>query len=164
VATLTVLEDALRDFGGAVILVTHDRYFMDQVAHHILAFHKNPEGHTTLETFAGYLQWEEWFEEQKEAEVLREQQKRQEAKKEAKANKPGKLSFKEKFEYDGMEATILGLEEKLKGLQADSAKPEVASAATKLQEIYAELAKTQAQLDKLYARWTELENKVKGEG
>src|SRR5690606_17488014 len=38
VATLTVLEDSLRDFTGAVILVTHDRYFMDQVAHDIIAF------------------------------------------------------------------------------------------------------------------------------
>lgn len=164
VATLTVLEDALRDFGGAVILVTHDRYFMDQVAHDILAFHKHPEGHTTLETFAGYLQWEEWFEEQKEAELLREQQMRQAAKKEAKANKPGKLSFKEKFEFDGMEATISELEEKLKKLQEESGKPEIVSAASKLQEIYAEIAKNQAQLDKLYARWTELENKLKGEG
>lgn len=163
VATLSVLEDSLKDFNGAVILVTHDRYFMDQVASQIMAFHKNPDGSTSLENFAGYLQWEEWFEEQKElaaAELRKEAEARKEAAKSA--GKPGKLSFKEKYELENMESTILGLEDKLSAAQAESAKPEVVSQASKVQELYSVIADLQGQLEKLYARWAELEKKEKG--
>ncbi|MFS4460930.1 ABC-F family ATP-binding cassette domain-containing protein [Bdellovibrio sp. HCB2-146] len=163
VATLTVLEDALREFAGAVILVTHDRFFMDQVAHDILYFHRHEDGHQTLEHFAGYLQWEEWFDEQKELAAQREQQARQEAKKAAKSGKPVKLSYKEQFELDNMEANIHELEAKLNELQLESAKPEVVSVASKVTELYAEIANLQAKLDKMYARWSELEAKAKGE-
>lgn len=160
VATLTVLEESLKNFNGAVILVTHDRFFMDQVASHILAFHRRPDGSTSLENFTGYLQWEEWFEEQKllEAEKLRE-----ETKKESKANKAVKLSFKEKFELENMESTIQGLEEKLAALQVEAAKPELMSNAGKLQEVYAQISETQSQLDHNFARWAELEKKTQGQ-
>ncbi|KHD87477.1 MAG: ABC transporter ATP-binding protein [Bdellovibrio sp. ArHS] len=161
VGTLTVLEDSLKEFNGAVILVTHDRYFMDQVASTILAFHKKSDGTTSLENFAGYLQWEEWYEEQKELEAL--EQKKAKAETEVKASsKPGKLSFKEKFELENMESTILGLEEKLGQLQAEAGKPEVVSQASKVQELYAEISKIQVELERLYARWAELEKKSSG--
>lgn len=164
VATLTVLEDSLKEFKGAVILVTHDRYFMDQVASQILAFHKTPDGHTSLETFAGYLQWEEWFESQKEIQAL-ELKRQQNLKKEAGKNqnlKPVKLSFKEKFELENMETTILSLEEKLSELTAQSVAPEVVSQASKVQDLYTQISATQTEIDRLYARWSELENKQKG--
>lgn len=160
VATLTVLEDSLRNFGGAVILVTHDRYFLDQVASHIMAFYKNADGTTTLENFAGYLQWEEWFEEQKSLEAERQKEA---TKKEVKSAKPVKLSFKEKFELENMEATIQGLEEKLAGLQAEAGKSENLSQSAKIQELYAQISDTQGKLDHSYARWAELEKKAKGE-
>ncbi len=158
VATLTVLEESLKEFNGAVILVTHDRYFMDQVASQIMAFHKRPDGSTTLENFAGYLQWEEWFEEQKALEAL---ELKKDAKKESKSGgKPVKLSFKEKFELENMEATIQALEEKLSAAQAESHKPEIVSQAAKVQELYTQISELQNQIDKLYARWAELEAKV----
>ena len=157
VATLGVLEESLRDFNGAVILVTHDRYFMDQVAKEIIYFHKNSDGNNTLERFAGYLQWEEWFEEQKDL----ENQKKVEAKEEAKAasGKPKKLSFKEKFELENMESTILGLEDRLAAAQTESTLPHIVSDAGKVQELYTEIAKLQAEIERLYARWAELEQK-----
>ncbi len=155
VATLAVLEESLREFNGAVILVTHDRYFMDQVAKEIIALHKNPDGHTTMEKFAGYLQWEEWFEDQKDLENLKKEEVKLEAK--SAAGKTKKLSFKEKFELENMEATIQGLEAKLEAATAQSVLPEVVSNATKVQEIYAEMAKLQSEIDRLYARWSELE-------
>jgi ATP-binding cassette subfamily F protein uup len=159
VATLSVLEDSLRDFNGAVILVTHDRFFMDQVAKEIIAFHKNPDGNTTLERFAGYLQWEEWFEEKKELELS---QKKAELKEEAKANnaKGKKLSFKEKFELENMESTIHTAEARLESLQAESVRSDVVSNAARLQELYAEIAKLQADIEKMYSRWSELESKI----
>lgn len=163
VATLTVLEESLRDFNGAVILVTHDRYFMDQVASQIMAFHKRPDGSTTMENFAGYLQWEEWFEEQKELEAAELRREADERKAAAKSGgKGGKLSFKEKYELENMEGIILDLEDKLGAAQLESGKPEVASQASKVQELYAQIADIQGKLEKLYARWAELEKKEKG--
>lgn len=161
VATLTVLEESLKEFNGAVILVTHDRYFMDQVASQIMAFHKKADGSTTLENFAGYLQWEEWFEEQKELEAI---ELKNAAKKEAAkaGGKPVKLSFKEKFELENMEATIQGLEQKLEELQAESAKPEVVSQASKVQELYKQISEIQEKIDKNYKRWEDLEKKANG--
>lgn len=163
VATLTVLEESLKDFNGAVILVTHDRFFMDQVATDILAFHKQADGETTMERFAGYLQWEEWYEEQKElqAQELKKEKKMEKA---AAAAKPVKLSFKEKFELENMEATIFDLEAKLSELQAEAGKPEVASQAGKVQELYAQISGLQSKIEGLYARWAELEKKTQGPG
>ena len=58
VATLNILEEALAQFPGAIILVTHDRYFMDQVANKILAF---TEQDGQILDFADTYQWEQWF-------------------------------------------------------------------------------------------------------
>nr|BFD62138.1 ABC-F family ATP-binding cassette domain-containing protein [Bdellovibrio sp. HM001] len=163
VATLTVLEESLKEFNGAVILVTHDRFFMDQVATDILAFHKQPDGETIMERFAGYLQWEEWFEEQKELQA-QELKKEKKVEKAAAASKPVKLSFKEKFELENMETTIFDLEAKLSDLQAEAGKPEVVSQASKVQELYAQISELQAKIEALYARWAELEKKSQGQG
>lgn len=159
VQTLAVLEESLRDFGGAVILVTHDRYFMDQVAKEIIALHKNPDGHTTMERFAGFLQWEEWYDDQKELENSKKAEEKLEAK-QAGATKAKKLSFKEKFELENMEANIKVVEEKLHAAQAQSVLPEVASNAGKVQELYTEIAKLQSEIERMYDRWAELEAKT----
>src|SRR5581483_6419954 len=58
--TLDVLEDALAHFEGAVLLVTHDRYFLDQIATQILAFHTKPGEEGRVTAFAGLDQWEAW--------------------------------------------------------------------------------------------------------
>lgn len=67
-ATLDVLANVLNDFPGAVILVTHDRFFLDQVANHILAFGLDGDGKKDLQTFTGLEQWEAWHELQRELE------------------------------------------------------------------------------------------------
>ena len=159
VQTLAVLEESLRDFGGAVILVTHDRYFMDQVAKEIIALHKNPDGNTTMERFAGFLQWEEWYDDQKELENAKKLEEKNEAK-QAGAGKAKKLSFKEKFELENMEETIKVLEEKLQAAQTQSVLPEVVSNAGRVQELYTEIAKLQSEIERLYDRWAELEAKT----
>lgn len=159
VQTLAVLEESLRDFGGAVILVTHDRYFMDQVAKEIIALHKNPDGNTTMERFAGFLQWEEWYDDQREIENAKKLEEKIEAK-QGGAGKAKKLSFKEKFELENMEETIKVLEEKLQAAQTQSALPEVASNAGKVQQLYTEIAQLQVEIERLYDRWAELEAKT----
>lgn len=157
VATLAVLEESLREFTGAVILVTHDRYFMDQVAHDIMAFHKHDDGHVTMENFSGYLQWEEWFDQQKELQAAEARKAAAAEKAKSESGKTKKLSFKDKFELENMESTILELEERLTAAQSEADKPEVAANPQRVQELYAEIGALQTKIEGLYARWAELE-------
>lgn len=157
VHTLSVLEDALKDFNGAVILVTHDRYFMDQVASDILAFHDHPTRGRELHFFAGYLQWEEWFEKEK---LLEELEKKNPSKNGSSGEgKKQKLSFKDKFELENMESTLAEAEAALTKIQREMDDPANASQAKKLLELSESLRKAQEKVEVLYARWAELEKK-----
>jgi ATP-binding cassette subfamily F protein uup len=153
-ATLGVLEECLTEFSGAVILVTHDRYFLDQVANKILAF--PPLGGGELIAFADLYQWEEWHT-SRDIEEDRKAAKAQSMKKpeaevapvvETNAKKK-KLNFKEQREFDSMEATIHAAEEKLARLTQESELPENATNAVVLGKISTELAATQAEIDRL---------------
>jgi ATP-binding cassette subfamily F protein uup len=145
--TLQVLEDSLKSFPGAVIIVTHDRYFMDMVANEIWAFGKDGD----IQKFADYLQWEDWNAQQE----IDEKALVREAKSSSKP-KVRKLSYKEKLELEGIEPKILQLETQVSELQAESLKPEHAANAKKLVELSQSLSEKQSEVEKLYARWSEL--------
>jgi ATP-binding cassette subfamily F protein uup len=155
ITTLDLLQEVLQDFKGAVLLATHDRYFLDQVSTQILGFGKDETGKKTIEKFASLAQWEAWHERQAE-------QAKRAAKAEAArgsgstAPTKKKLSFKEQRELDGMEETILGKEERLAALTAESGKPGNAANASKLLELTKEMSALQAEIERLYARWQEL--------
>jgi ATP-binding cassette subfamily F protein uup len=154
--TLEVLETALKEYNGAVILVTHDRYFMDAVADEILAFPPTPESPKRLERFASYFQWESWREEQ--IATLRQKAKAR-AREEAPAPAKQKMSYKEKFELENMESTIMKIEKRIEELSSQSVLPEVLSDHKKLSEIHTALAEAQAELDGKFQRWAVLEAK-----
>ncbi|HXJ23835.1 MAG TPA: ABC-F family ATP-binding cassette domain-containing protein [Polyangia bacterium] len=151
-ATLAVLEESLIGFDGAVLLVTHDRYFLDQVATTILAF--APDG--AVVPFASVEQWEAWRAERLAAERLRET-----ASSPAPKSPPPrrKLSYMEQREYEGIEAAIAAAETALTQARADSEDPTHASNAARLVELLAAVDARQADVDRLYARWSELETK-----
>ncbi|RZA08492.1 MAG: hypothetical protein EOP11_04665 [Proteobacteria bacterium] len=157
IPTLNVLEDVLQDFPGAVILVTHDRYFLDRVANEIIAIGSE------VNRFSEVSQWEEWRRKPAAAKGKASGKGGKEPK-EARAElstptpapaKGRKLSYKEQRELDGMEAAIGKLDAKMKELEGESAK--FASQASKLLEITQALAATQKEIDQLYKRWAELE-------
>jgi ATP-binding cassette subfamily F protein uup len=159
-ATLAVLEEVLSEFNGAVILVTHDRYFLDQVSNHIVAFETDLNGEPELERFASFAQWEDWWE-------SRERDRKIAGSKSTAATagvgaggptKKRKLSFNEKFELEHMEQNIQAAEKKMAGLQAEAASPANLANAGKLAGLFDEIAALQGQIDRLYARWAELEN------
>ncbi|MBK9323680.1 MAG: ABC-F family ATP-binding cassette domain-containing protein [Bdellovibrionaceae bacterium] len=154
-ATLEVLSDAIQNFNGAVILVTHDRYFMDQVATDILGFPRKEGTKKKLERFVGYLQWEEaWFageSSQEEPSFVKNNDSEKSTK------RPQRMSFKLKNELEGMEAKILELEEELSSSEKMSALPEVVSSPEKVQELYQTINGLRSEIDRLYARWAELE-------
>jgi ATP-binding cassette subfamily F protein uup len=152
--TLNILEEALKNFPGAVILVTHDRYFMDQVANEIIAF---PHAGGKLERFADYLQWESWQEEQNLKEAANQKASRAAAA--SSGEKLKKLSFKEKFELENIEAKILGLEQSLAELESEAQKPETVSNASKVQDVYEKIGRTQKEIETLYDRWADLEKR-----
>ncbi len=158
IVTLDLLQEVLQEFNGAVLIATHDRYFMDQVANQILGFGVNNKGARTIEKFANLAQWEAWHEGQ--ADLVRNakaNQKKSESNSVAKAPAgKKKLSFKEQRELDTMEETIQKAENKLAELTEESSKPAIISNATKLLEITQEMAQLEKEIQRLYARWQEL--------
>jgi ATP-binding cassette subfamily F protein uup len=73
-----------------------------------------------------------------------------------------KLSFNDQRDFDTIESRILAAESKLAELTAECARPDVVSNATKLVELDAEMTAIRGEIDRLYARWAELEGKVWG--
>lgn len=153
IETLDTLEEALSAFAGAVLLVTHDRYFMDQVCTEILAFDTN---NGDILKFANVLQWQEW---QKENPVIQQKYSKSEAAKETTKTKK-KLSYKEQREYDLMEETIHKEEASLTQMQNEMDKKEIQSNFAKLKDLSEAYQKQKEKIDALYARWEELGAKV----
>jgi len=153
-ATLNVLEEQLREFEGAIILVSHDRYFMDQVVDQIYAPHNGK-----LISFSGVGQWETWIKEGgQSAAAIAASARSETAAPTAAVPTPStpkkKLSYKDQREFDMMEESIAKVEAKLAQLTQETLDPKQMA---RLTEISSEMARTQAELDRLYARWAELE-------
>ncbi len=153
-STLAVLEDALTSFEGAVLLVTHDRYFLDQVTTQLLAFHTRPGEEGRVTPMVGLGQWETWHATQT---PTRSSQKKAAAGSAGTAPKRKKLSFKDQQDFDTIEARILDAEAKAMVLEAELAHPDVVSNATRLTTIGTQAAEIRAEIDRLYARWAQLE-------
>lgn len=153
VETLDVLSDCLTDFAGAIILVSHDRFFLDQNSNEIWAF--TEEGNREIIKFADYNQWLDWYENNGKNIPAKTEDKKTETKK---SNK--KLSFKEVHEYENIESVILGKEDALKQKQHELVQPEVSSNFKKLNDLTIEISKLETEIQKLYVRWEELEKKT----
>jgi ATP-binding cassette subfamily F protein uup len=156
IETLDVLQNCLIDFDGAVLLVTHDRYFLDQTATEILSFDLSAENQVgEVLSFSGLSQWEDWRREKMQ--TRKSKPKSEESARAANESKKRKLNFNEVRELAGMEKTILKIEERLKSLQGESQLPTNQSNAKKLAELYQQMGDAQAEIDRLYVRWAELE-------
>jgi ATP-binding cassette subfamily F protein uup len=147
-STLNMLEEVLTEFQGAVIIVSHDRYFLDNVSEQILAFDSFHKFHT----FSELSQWELWRESQIKAAININKSKER-----PRADK--KLGYKELRELESMEANILEREAKIESLQSEMALSEVQSNANRLMEITQSLNSLQLEVEKLYLRWAELEKR-----
>ena len=153
IPTLDVLEDSLLEFTGALVLVTHDRWLLDRVSTRLLAL----DGTGRAEWFADYAQWEA-------AQTRRETEERKSPTPKSSAAQAGPakrkgLSYKEQKEWDQIETKILKAEETVAMCQTAANDPSIASSADDLQERYAALHAAQAEVEHLYARWAELEEK-----
>src|SRR5882672_10375321 len=151
IPTLEVLEDSLAEFDGGLVLVTHDRFMLERVSTVILAL----DGAGGAGTFADYAQWEAA---RRAAEPA--PSKAAPAASERERQRPKRLGYREQREWDGMERTILDAERTLEACQRAVEDPAIASDPTALQQRYAALEAARADVDRLYARWAELEAKL----
>lgn len=156
IATLQILEEYLQDFHGCVIVVSHDRYFMDRVVDHLLVF--NGEGQ--IDDFPGnYSEYREWKSLRDKEEQEAKEQARHEASSSPKANtwggeKKRRLSFKEKQELKQLEASIEALEQEKADIESL-----LCSGTLSVDELTAKskrLPQLQEELDAQSMRWLEL--------
>lgn len=151
IPTLEVLEESLLEFPGAMALITHDRCMMDKICNVFVGL--GVPGPTQL--FADFRQWED-FKAKHAPEAIAKKAMQTEKAREKAESTVKKLSFKEKFELEQTEQKIQDLEKQATKLHAEV---ETISDTTILQEKCKELGIIQEQLEKLYTRWQELENK-----
>jgi ATP-binding cassette subfamily F protein uup len=152
ISTLEVLEENLLDFAGALVLVTHDRYLLDRVVTGVLGL----DGEGGVELFADYSQWED-------AQSVRKKPKPagvRTVETQAAAGSKKRLSYLDSREWESMEDKILHAEQALD--QKKAKVQEAAADAVRLQVCYAEMLAAQEEVDRLYARWAELEAKLQG--
>jgi ABC transport system ATP-binding/permease protein len=162
IVTLNVLEGLLLGFGGSVLLVTHDRYFLDKVATSILAF----EGEGKATRYPGNFEFYRRLKEQTArkggaAPAPAKAESRPAASVPVPAAPPRKpatkLSYKDQRELDGMEAAIEAAETRKAELEAQLADPAVFSSPSKVQEVQQQLEPATREVERLYARWQELQ-------
>lgn len=158
IPTLEILEEALLDFSGALVLVTHDRYLLDRVTNAVLGL--DARGHAAL--FADYVQWEEWRAQLDASSESPPQDPRPAAAPPAQSPQRKKLSYLEQREYDALEARIEAADESLRQARARVEDPAVVTNATALTTALAELDSAQAEHDTVYERWVELTEKIGG--
>lgn len=117
ITTLNILEDYLINFKGCVIVISHDRYFMDKIVDHILIFHGNGNIQDFPGNYTDYREWKELKEaEKRDTEKSKPSNTIKKLKSSNSNNKP-KLSFKEKKEMETLENELAILEETKKNIE-----------------------------------------------
>lgn len=156
IPTLDVLEDSLLEFPGALVLVTHDRWLLDRVSTILLAL----DGTGNAEWFADYAQWEAAQERNLDGRARSESQTGTVPRTDSgPGSKKKALTYREQQEWAQMEHKILQAEDAVAACQAAMGDPSVVSDAAALQARCEALDAAHAQVEKLYARWSKLEEK-----
>jgi ATP-binding cassette subfamily F protein uup len=157
IQSVEILERALLDFSGAVVLITHDRHMLDLVCTEIVGLH----GDGTWGNYGSVAHWQE-------AEVQRSKRepstidKSVKGKGKARRSRSSGLTYLEKKEWESMEEAITTAEQSLRKLKKELEDPTLASDHEKLQKVYKAHEQAKHRLDKLFARWEELESKMIG--
>ena len=156
IQTLQILEEYLQDFPGCVIVVSHDRYFMDKVVDHLLVF----KGEGEIQDFPGnYTQFRDFQKMKSKEEVQQKPTKSSnttanEAKKDYRNNTKRKMSFKEKREYEQLSDKIAQLEDEKQQLEEELCSGNLS--VDELTEKSKRLPILKEELDELELRWLEL--------
>lgn len=162
--SLRMLEEALADFDGTVLVVSHDRYFLDRICDQVLAFEENG-------LFVQPGNYSYYLEKKKERDARVQSAWRPPSKPTTINNqlstinspqKPRKLSFKEQRELDGMEAAIMAAESRVQELETTLNDPQFhATRSREAVGLITELETAKVEVTKLYERWEELSTRQK---
>lgn len=153
IQTLQVLEEYLQDFPGCVIIISHDRYFMDKIVDHLLVF----KGNGAIQDFPGnYTQYREWLTlKPKEADKAASAKKAERPTgNQSDAEKPRRMTYKEKCEFQQLEREIAELEE-----QQHQIETELCSGSLSVEELTEKskrLPLLKDEIDEKSMRWLEL--------
>ena len=151
IVTLNLLEDYLQSFAGCVMVVSHDRYFMDKVVDHLLVF----KGDAQVQDFPGnYTDYRFWREEQEKIKVQEKKKGVAETPAIVKNERKRKLTYGEQQELKKLETEIATLEAEKAALEADFASGNLSSEA--LQQKAARMNELLPLLDEKEMRWLEL--------
>lgn len=149
IPTLETLEESLLEFSGAIVLITHDRLMTDRICNSVLSL-ANPE---KIEIFADYSQWK--ISSQNETRQKKDTSASPLPKKQSKS----KVLYQEKKELNATERKIAKLEKEVCSLNALLQDKEVLDKPERLSEICTAIELLETEIEKLYLRWEELENK-----
>jgi ATP-binding cassette subfamily F protein uup len=161
-ATLDVLAGVLQEYNGAILLVTHDRYFLDQISNQILAFGYDRQGEKIVVPMVGLEQWQDWHEEQMLWREIQTDQSKIDSKAALHTQSSQvkrKLSQKEQRELDGMEAAIQAKEEVLKKLQNEMQELDGRDT-QRLRDLTVKMGEAQNEIERMYARWSQLNEQM----
>ena len=155
IQTLQILEEYLQDFAGCVIVVSHDRYFMDKVVDHLLVF----KGDGAIKDFPGnYTQYRQWSalqsKEEEKTEKKKNTQKTSATTEREPNSRPRRLSFKEQREMQQLEKDIEALEAEQRKLEEELCSGKLS--VEELTEKSIRLPKLKEELDEKSFRWLEL--------
>lgn len=153
IPTLEIIEESLKEFSGAVVMISHDRCLMERVCTQILVLGESAEP----QFFADYNQWELSLAAQPSA----KKETKVPEKASEQVSKPKKLSYKEQKELEGMEQAISTAEHEIACFQLELENPEVHASSVKSLEYYKLLGEAQKKLESLFDRWQYLEDKAK---
>jgi ATP-binding cassette subfamily F protein uup len=165
-ATLRVLEEALVAFPGSVLVVSHDRYFLDRVCNHMIVFEGDGRISQTVGNYDYYMELRRRRATAAKREAEPAVTAAPKAKTESTAPAPArKLKYKEQLELAGMEEAIAVAEQELSQLEERFASPDFYKLHQQHQQLEADRTAAKAKVARLYARWEELEklnNPTKG--
>lgn len=154
IVTLGILEEYLQAFRGCVIVVSHDRYFVDKVADHLLVFCGGGEIRDFAGTYSEYVAWKREYEAARRTQAAQAKTRPQPARPQASEQAPRKLSFNEKRELETLEAEIPALEAEKASLEAS-----LSSGTLAVEELTAQsqrIAELIGLIDEKTMRWLEL--------
>lgn len=153
IQTLQIFEEYLADFPGCVIIVSHDRYFMDKVVDHLLVF----KGNGVVKDFPGnYTQYREWLSLKSKDEIKAEGKKESPARQRL-HKENNRMSYKERVEYNQLEKDIAALETERKKIEEELCSGELSI--DELTEKSKRLPVLKEELNLKEMRWLELSEK-----
>ena len=153
IITLNVLESFLLDFPGCLLVVSHDRYFMDKIVDHLFVF----QGKGEIEDFPGNYSDYRVYEDSK---PIKETISIQKTATREKTSTPVKLSFKEKKEFDAIDGEIEALNTKKSDIEARFLDNTLSG--EEINKLSIKLKKISSEIDKKEERWFELSSKLEG--